>query len=237
MDYFIRSCTNNYKKEAYILKLDIRGYFMSIDKQMLYEIIEKKLTRRQNDLKCDLGLILFLIRQVIFCDPTIDCVIKSPRGLWQGLPIGNLTSQLFANIYLNEVDQFIKRGLNIKYYGRYVDDMVLVDNDKYKLLEAVKKISDYLTDNLSLSLHPKKIYLQHADKGVVFLGFNIKPYRVLVGKRIKRNFYGKISDGVAEWHRLCVYPVNKDDLKIFNYGFRQTCNSYLGLLRYSNSFL
>jgi retron-type reverse transcriptase len=117
-DYFIRSCSQNYKKDTYIMKLDIEGYFMSIDKNLLFEIVKKQIIKRQNKLTCELDLILFLIEKVIFCNPTDDCMIKSNRRSWQGLPkskslffskpgkglpIGNLTSQLFANIYLNEI--------------------------------------------------------------------------------------------------------------------------------------
>ena len=208
-NYFIKSCSKNYKKDAYIMKLDIEGYFMSIDKTILFEIIKKQIINRQDKLNCELDLILFLLEKIIFSDPTKDCIIKSEREAWRelpkskslffsgkdkGLPIGNLTSQLFANIYLNEIDQFIKRDLKFKYYGRYVDDMIFVDSNKEQLILSIQKIKDYLAVNLLLKLHPKKIYLQNFNKGVNFLGRYIKPYRILVGKRIKRNFYDRIYE-------------------------------------------
>ena len=252
VDYFIKSCSQNYKKDAYIMKLDIEGYFMSIDKIRLFDIIKAQIIKRQDKLNCDLDLILFLVEKTIFCDPTVDCVIKTKREAWQGLPkskslffshpgkglpIGNLTSQLFANIYLNEIDQFIKRKLKFKYYGRYVDDMILIDNDKQRLVQAIPIIKDYLTNNLSLKLHPKKVYLQHFSKGVNFLGAFIKPYRILVGKRIKRNFYNRIFE---EIYVLNVAKQESENYKVIYWSsakFRQLVNSYLGILRQSDSYV
>ena len=251
-DYFIKSCSQNYKKDAYIMKLDIEGYFMSIDKVILFEIIKKQIIIRQAKLKCQLDLILFLLKVVIFCDPTKNCLIKSGREAWsglpqskslfysgknKGLPIGNLTSQLFANIYLNEIDQFIKRHLKLKYYGRYVDDMIFVDSDKRRLLLATDKIKEYLVNNLSLKLHPKKIYLQPTSKGVNFLGVFIRPYRVLVGKRVKRNFYNRVYDELFIINFLDLKPLDYKNANGFTSRFRQLANSYLGILRQSDSYM
>ena len=252
VDYFMRSCSENYKKDAYILKLDIEGYFMSIDKAILFEIIKRQIISRQDKLNCELNLILFLLKTVIFCDPTKNCIIKSGREAWQGLPkskslffsgknkglpIGNLTSQLFANIYLNEIDQFIKRELKLKYYGRYVDDMILVDNDKERLMLAIQEIKKYLTTNLSLKLHPKKIYLQPVNKGVNFLGAFIKPYRILAGKRIKSNFYNRIYDELFSLNFLYLKSSDYKNIDEYTIKFRQLVNSYLGILRQSDSYV
>ncbi|MDK2899159.1 MAG: hypothetical protein PWQ10_346 [Patescibacteria group bacterium] len=251
-DYFIKSCSENYKKDAYIMKLDIEGYFMSIDRMLLFEMIKKQIIKRQDKLTCGLGLILFLLEKVIFCDPTKNCVIKSDREAWQGLPkskslffskpgkglpIGNLTSQLFANIYLNEMDQFVKRELKFKYYGRYVDDMIFVDNNKERLLSAISEIREYLADSLSLKLHPKKIYLQHYSKGVNFLGAYIKPYRILAGKRIKRNFYNRVFEEMHALSNIDLTIRNCKDTDKIIVKFRQLVNSYLSVLRQSNSYV
>ncbi len=248
-NYFIKSCSQNYKKDAYIMKLDIEGYFMSIDKTILFEIIKKQIIKRQDKLNCELDLILFLLEKTIFCDPTKNCVIKCKRDDWQelprskslfysvpnkGLPIGNLTSQLFANIYLNEIDQFIKRELKFKYYGRYVDDMIIVDNDKERLIKAIQEIRDYLTINLSLKLHPKKIYLQPFNNGVNFLGAFIKPYRILVGKRIKNNFYSRVYEEIYVLDNLISNKEKNINMNI--YIFVQLVNSYLGIVSQSNSY-
>ncbi len=251
VDYFIKSCSENYKKDAYIMKLDIEGYFMSIDRVILFKIIKKQIIKRQDKLSCSLELITFLVKEVIFCDPTIDCNIKSSRESWRGLPkskslffsgidkglpIGNLTSQLFANIYLNEVDQYIKRQLKIKRYGRYVDDMILISNDKQELILSIKKIADYLATNLSLQLHPKKIYLQHFSKGVNFLGVFIKPHRILLGKRTKRNFYIKICSEALIWDSENVNSKDIEFINEFTVKLRQTINSYLGILKRYNTY-
>lgn len=251
-DYFIKSCSQNYKKDAYIMKLDIEGYFMSIDKTTLFKIIKTQIIKRQDKLICELDLILFLLEKVIFCDPTKDCIIKSGREAWlglpkskslffsgknKGLPIGNLTSQLFANIYLNEIDQFIKRELRFKYYGRYVDDMIFVDSDKGRLIWAIQKIKEYLVNNLSLKLHPKKIYLQHTNKGVNFLGVFIRPYRILAGKRVKRNFYRRVYEELFILGTLNSRPSDSEYVNELTVKFRQIVNSYLGILRQYDSYL
>jgi hypothetical protein len=144
---------------------------------------------------------------VIFNDPTKSCIIKSGKSDWaglpkskslfyagknKGLPIGNLTSQFFGNIYLNDFDHFAKYKLACGYYGRYVDDIVIVHEDKEYLKMIIPEIARYLKENLNLELHGKKIYLQHFRKGVSFLGVFIKPHRIYAGKRLKGNFYCKI---------------------------------------------
>ncbi|MDF1498686.1 MAG: RNA-directed DNA polymerase [Patescibacteria group bacterium] len=138
MDYFIRSCSKNYKKDCWILKMDIKGYFMSMDRNILYKKIESRLKTVKNA-DFDVDLILYLIRAVVFHNPTKNCVIRGAKDNWVGLPkskslffagkdkgfpIGNLTSQLFGNIYLNDLDCFVKYKLGFKYYGRYVDDFL-----------------------------------------------------------------------------------------------------------------
>lgn len=143
----------------------------------------------------------------------------------RGLPIGNLTSQLFANIYLNDFDHFIKRNLKIRYYGRYVDDMVFVHRDKEYLKSIIPIIRNYLKENLDLKLREKKIYLQHYSKGVKFLGVFLKPYRIYIDKRAKGNFYCKT--------RECNLLLKRQDYKISRLQAESmiACfNSYLGLL-------
>lgn len=218
LNYFIRSCSENYQKYCYILKLDISGYFMSINKNILHDKIKKTLSLAReresiqplrNDEKFDYELITELIEKTIFYDSTKNFTIKGNRSDWaglpkskslffsragRGLPIGNLTSQLFGNIYLNEFDHYIKRNLKIGYYGRYVDDMVFVHRDKAYLKSIIPKIREYLKNNLNLSLHEKKIYLQHNSRGVDFLGTIIKPYRIYIKNRTKGNFYNLIRN-------------------------------------------
>jgi hypothetical protein len=145
------------------------------------------------------------------------------------LPIGNLTSQVFANFYMSRLDHFIKHDLKIRYYGRYVDDFVLVHRDKEYLKSLIPIIRQFLKNELHLELHPNKIYLQHYTKGVPFLGTIIKPNRIYSGKRLKANFYQAIQNQnkLIESHKL-----DYDDLT----HFLSSLNSYLGLLRHYQTY-
>ena len=236
LNHFIRSCSENYKQDCYILKLDIKGYFMAIDKNILYKKIEKIINRFRKEASFDVDFILRLIYKVIFNDPTKNCRIKGKRENWlglpkskslfyaeknKGLPIGNLTSQLFANIYLNDFDHFAKYKLGCKYYSRYVDDIAVVHKDNKCLKLIIPVLRKYLKGELSLELHPRKIYLQHFSKGVAFLGAVIKPYRIYIKNRVKGNFYKKIMQKLAE---------------IGAVKFVASANSYLGILRQFNTY-
>jgi len=245
LDHFIRSCSENYKKDCYILKLDIKGYFMAIDKFFLYSKIESSLrARRRSNL--NLNFLLPLIHKVIFHDPTKNCRIKGKREDWiglpkskslffagenKGLPIGNLTSQLFGNVYLNDFDNFMKRRRGLRYYGRYVDDIVIVHQSKEYLKSIIPVVKKYLEKELSLELHPNKIYLQHFSKGAAFLGTVIKPYRIYIKNRIKGNFYKKI----LYWNKFFLEKegkLAKADIS----KFLASANSYLGITAHYNSF-
>lgn len=246
LNYFIRSCSENYKKDCYILKLDIKGYFMAMDHCILYNKVEKTLNRFRKTPDFNVDFILRLINKIIFHDHTKNCCIKGKKEDWQGLPrskslfyagankglpIGNLTSQLFGNVYLNDFDNFIKHKLGCKYYGRYVDDIVIVHKDKEYLKSIVPLLKEYLNSELSLELHPKKIYLQHFSKGVAFLGTIIKPYRIYVRNRIKGNFYQKIK----YWNNL-FFEKNGKLLKSDLKKFLASTNSYLGIMKHYNTY-
>ncbi|MCX6798382.1 MAG: RNA-directed DNA polymerase, partial [Candidatus Falkowbacteria bacterium] len=172
--HFVSSCSNNYHDNCFILKLDLAGYFMSINHKILYEKVKSYLIKHNEKINFDLDLVLVLLWKIIFHFYTTNCIIRGGLKDWQGLPrnkslfytqpgfglpIGNLTSQLFSNIYLNDFDHYIKRELKFKYYGRYVDDLLLVHQSRERLKIAINEIRDYLQSNLNLKLHPKKIYL------------------------------------------------------------------------------
>lgn len=249
VEHFIRSCSKNYSKDCYILKIDIQGYFMTIDKKILYNKIKEVLLQCESKLAFDLETVFFLLQKVIFDNPVLNCSIKGKREDWKGLPkskslffagedkglpIGNLTSQLFGNIYLNEFDNFIKRKAGFRYYGRYVDDMVIVSENKNKLKLLVSLAKKHLKENLGLTLHPRKIYLQHFKKGVSFLGVFIKPYRILAGKRIKGNFYKKVFSRIKTldadlfWNIGYATSKAQELLSVFN--------SYLGMTSHFNTY-
>jgi retron-type reverse transcriptase len=250
VESFIRECSGNYTQDCYILKLDIRGYFMSIDRRLLRDSLTSLINEADgnsisvNPFGVDSGLLLYLIGKVLDDDPRENCLIKSTAEDWHGLPptkslfharehcglpIGNLTSQLFSNVYLHPLDCFVKERLGIRYYGRYVDDFILIHRDRQVLKEAIGQIRQFLSDRLRMELHPGKIYLQHYSKGVDFLGATLKPYRSYVSNRAKRNFSGFVN----RWNRiLSGKEPSKDDLVRLRSGI----NSYLGIMCHHRTF-
>jgi len=240
---FIKSCSNNYQNNCYVLKLDLSGYFMNINHNILYKKIEKKILENKNICNFDYQLILKLIKKIIFNNYAKNCLIKGSFKNWQGLPknkslffakkncglpIGNLTSQLFSNVYLNDLDHFIKRKLKIKYYGRYVDDLIIIHKDKNYLKNLKIIIEKYLKNNLNLKLNYKKNYLQNYYKGFKFLGVIIKPYRIYLSNRIKHNFYIKI--------RKINNIIKNNEINVKSKAILSVINSYLGIIKHYNTY-
>lgn len=215
---------------------------MSIDKGILFEKLKVFINDRYKEL--DKDLVVELCRKVIFYDPTKKCIIKGKRENWQGLPpnkslfyspknyglpIGNLTSQILANFYMNLFDHFIKYDLKIRFYGRYVDDFIIVHPDKEYLKSVIPKIKNFLEKELQLTLHPNKIYLQHYTKGVKYLGAVIKPYRTYIANRTKGNLYHAIrkQNLIARGHK----PTEEEKGK-----FLSSMNSYLGIMKHYKTY-
>jgi len=171
LEKFTRIVSQNYTRPCLALKCDIKKFFASVDHQILIQLINKKVRNKD---------ILWLVKEIIQS--------FNSRGKADiGLPLGNLTSQLFANIYLDELDQFIKHKLKIKYYLRYGDDFIILDTDKNKLEKIILQLSDFLPSNLKLTLHPSKIIIRKLRQGIDFLGYIVLPhYRVLRTKTKKR---------------------------------------------------
>ena len=231
-DTFIKACSENYTKDCYILKLDIQGFFMHINRNLLFSMLEKFIHHYYT--QADKALVLAITQKIIFNQPTQNCIIKGNKKDWDGLPknkslfhsppncglpIGNLTSQVFANFYMHQFDAFIKKELGLKYYGRYVDDFVIVHPDKDYLKSLIPKLSDFLLSTLQLTLHPKKIYLQHYSKGVKFLGTVIKPNRIYIAIE-KQN-------KIIQDHK----PTKEDKA-----AFLSSMNSYLGIMKHYKSY-
>ena len=239
---FIRQCSENYTKDCYVLKLDIQGFFMSIDKGVLFRKLEGLINQKYTGTNKE--LIIALCQKIIFNDCTKNCIIKGKKADWAdlprskslfhsqencGLPIGNLTSQIFANYYMDSFDHFVKYDLKIKYYGRYVDDFVIVHPDKEYLKSIIPLLSNFLLSTLQLTLHPKKIYLQHYTKGVQFLGTVIKPNRIFMANRTKGNFYKTIEkhNKIVRVHKPC---------KLKQAAFLSSMNSYLGIMKHYKTY-
>ena len=192
LEKFIRQLGANNTKPVYYLKCDIRKFFDSVSHTILLDILKRYISDNKT-----LGLI----------ENIIDSFNHSPSC---GLPLGNLTSQLLGNIYLNELDQFIKHGLKIKYYLRYCDDFIILSNDPMKLQELIPRLAEFLEERLSLELHPRKIFLNKHRRGIDFLGYVVLPYHRVLRTRTKRRLMRKIN--------------------------RDNQSSYLGILKHCNGY-
>lgn len=233
----IAECSQNYTRDCWIMKLDLQGFFMSIDKQLLYELLDKFILERYDE-PDDIDDLRYLCRTVILHCPEKNCERHSPARYWEyipankslftngegkGIAIGNLFSQLFANFLLNILDWFLIKDCGFKYVGRYVDDFYVIDTDKQKLLQAVPRIREKLA-TIGLTLHPRKFYIQHYTKGVEFTGSVVKRDRVYTCNRNLKNFVMAVrrlnaAQTVPEMEH-CVSSIN----------------SYLGLLRHNNEY-
>jgi len=239
-EHFVRSCSRNHTHECFVLRLDIRGYFMSIHRKTLYDKILSLVDRYASEIPIDRDLLLWLVRQVVFNDPTKNMEVKGNRRDWvglpkskslffsgegRGLPIGILTSQLFANLYLNDFDHFA-RSLDFGgcgKYGRYVDDLLFISRDEEKLRKIIPVLDRYLRANLGVRLHPKKIFLQSYRKGFSFLGRFILPYRTYLKRSTKGNAINRIRMRM-KWYASLVAPTEKQQ------GSIEACwRSYEGL--------
>jgi RNA-directed DNA polymerase len=243
-DGFICSCSRNYHCDAWVLKLDIEGYFMNMRHQILWNKTEKMLGAAKSFLGLRRDLVNYLLQKVIFHNTKKRCIFKSRKAKWDnlpnskslfyapkgtGLPIGNLTSQLFGNVYLNNLDHYIKDELKVKYYGRYVDDMLFVHSSKAYLKNIVPKIKKHLP--WGMRVHPRKIYLQHYTKGVLFLGQYIKPYRRYISRRTKANFYQAIVR-INQLFSAGSSNLSERDKK----NIQTTLNSYTGICKQANTY-
>ena len=247
----MRIASKNFTEEAYILKLDLQGYFMSIDRHILYQKVIQTMTKFKNRKsscgktwgeRIDYTLMMKLLKIVIYNNPTKECIMHGKLSQWNGLPrnktlfgtgdgcglpIGNLTSQLFSNIYLSDFDNYCKRELGMKHYGRYVDDFFFIHQDKDLLLSLVSTVRTKLHNDVKLTLHPKKIYFQSIYKGVTFLGFRLKGPHFMIGRRqkvgLKRAIY-KYNNATSD----------KSEQKLWK--FNELINSYLGGMVHTSSF-
>lgn len=196
LEKFTRKVSKNYTKDCWALKLDIRKFFASANRQILIDLLKKQIKDSE---------ILWLLKEVIDSFPF-------------GIPLGNLTSQVFANIYMNELDQFAKHELKIKYYIRYADDFVIISSKRTDLEQHLKPITSFLNDRLKLCLHPKKIILRKLDWGIDFLGYIVLPHYLLPRTKTKQRVFEKLK------------------AKVGSDNFEQSLQSYLGYLKHANTF-
>jgi len=160
----------------------------------------------------------------------------------KGLPIGNLTSQFFANVYLNEIDQYIKRTLKAKFYIRYVDDLILLSNDKDKLSSWREGINKFLINNLKLELHKNKDKLGEVKEGINFLGYIVRPNYILSRRRVVSNLKNKLyffNKGYllsSNNQKQIALPLSKNLSKEELDKILATINSYYGHFIHANTY-
>ena len=256
--HHIRQASLNWQEECYVMSLDIRGYFMHIDRERLLKIATGSLKKMSvhkvgfaDEVPLpsgvllteqttwaevrDFDFLLWLTEQIVMLDPMENCIIVGDLSDWEdldpaksmrnlqpglGLPIGNLTSQLYSNVYLNIFDQYVKRELKCRHYGRYVDDSVMIDPDRWWLLKQVPKVREFLFYELGLELHRGKVHVQEVHRGVEFLGVFVKPYRDYVSNR------------TLERIRCKMEQINLNDYESMS----RSVGSYLGLLGHTSSY-
>ncbi len=195
---FSAQVSKNHTKTVYVLKGDIRKFFASIDHEVLIKILKEYIPDQD---------ILWL------CENVIASFRTNPERA-VGLPLGNLTSQLLGNVYMNVFDHWVKHHLKVKHYIRYADDFVFFSQDKKYLESLIPRIANFLTKELRLTLHPDKVFIKTVASGVDFLGFiHFTDHRIL-RLTSKKRMFGKIQKN----------PEN------------ETLQSYLGLLKYGNTF-
>lgn len=207
LEVFSRKVSRNYNKSLWVLKLDIKKFFASLDHHIMLNLLKKKVQDED---------ILWLLKQIVDS-------FQSECGVGKGIPLGNLTSQVFANIYLNELDQFVKHQLKVKYYLRYADDFLILSGDNQSLPRLIITISKFLENSLHLELHPKKIIVRNLNWGIDFLGYIVLPYYILPRTKTKRRIFKKLKETA---------PLRLNDLNHFN----QSLQSYLGYLSHARSY-
>lgn len=209
----IRAVSRNETRPCYALKCDVRKFFDSIDHDTLLEILGKRI--KDTDA-------MWLIRELI------ESFIASRPNLFErrGLPIGNLTSQIFANIYMNEFDQFVRHTLHVKYYVRYTDDFAIVADDKEYLNKLLPRMRTFLNEKLHLELHPRKVILRKYGQGVDFLGYVILPHHITLRTKTEHRMFRRLAERVSAYRSDAI-----NETALFG-----SLRSYLGVLSHADAY-
>ncbi|HSX40046.1 MAG TPA: reverse transcriptase/maturase family protein [Candidatus Saccharimonadales bacterium] len=200
LETFVRKVSRNYTKPCFVLHCDIKKFFASVDHGVLFTLLQKKIADEN-------------MLQLLF---TVIDSFHTEKA--KGIPLGNLTSQVFANIYMHELDQFVKQEMKIPYYIRYADDFVIVSNNKTYLYQCINTLQQFLFENLHLTLHPDKIIVRKLSWGVDFLGYIVLPHYILPRTKTKRRMFQKLQEKAGDEN------------------FEQSLQSYLGYLSHANAF-
>jgi len=212
----------NYKKTQYFLQCDVQSFYMNIDKDILFGILSKKI---KNDWW------IWLVKTILYSDPRQNYKRNSPawknnlvprnkslfsKGENVGLPIGNLSSQFFANIYLNELDQYCKHQLKTRRYIRYADDIVVIGDGPKQLNNTFELMNEYAIHHLGICFHPFKKIIQPTSKGINFVGYIVKHHRKYIRNDTVQNFKSKDYDCSENPHQII--------------------NSYFGFFKHANCY-
>lgn len=237
----VRECTEDYTKDCWIGKFDMQGFFMTIHKPTLWRMLEAFMKERLSE--GEFRLLAPLVKKVVMHCPEKNCFRKSPMEMWNrispnkslfsvgddyGLPIGNLTSQIFANFYLHEFDVWMSGRFG--WYGRYVDDFYVLARDKKDILSAIPDMRKFLKEKVGVKLHPDKVYIQHYTKGCKFTGSVVKRERTYIGNTTVANIRKRISE-LNEWaeggREPCLEEIEH---------FACCINSYFGFLKHHKTY-
>ena len=227
MEHMARSLTRNWQRPGYVLKMDVANFFVSIDRQILDGLLARHIHE---------SWWMALCRTVLHHDPTQGAVLQSPDWLMRrvpphkslfhaggkGLPIGNLSSQFFANVYMDDIEQHAKHQLKLRRWVRYVDDIVVMGECGRSLAAVVPQVDSFLQSRLGLSLHPRKTSINRVERGFDALGFVLRPYARYVRRSTVRNAHRQLEG-------MCRAGAPVADV-------RNTANSYFGILRQASAW-
>jgi len=239
---FLRQATANNTRRAWFAQLDVKAFFPSINRRILLDMILSRLRNPDFRWLAELVILHDPSREPLFsCSPSKWRNVPPHKSLFSvapghGLPIGNLTSQFFANVYLNALDQFVKHELKARRYVRYVDDIVLVHEDPELLQHWGEKMAVFLYEKLGLEFHPHRQRLRPASNGIDFLGYIVRASHLLVRRRVVANCRRTIAihaDAMLSREgSLAVLSFPPDRYA----ALLATVNSYLGVFRHASCF-
>ncbi len=207
----LRKVSKNGTVPCFALKMDIQRFFDSVDHHILKQLLQKRIQDPN----------LSQLTEHVIDSFTSDKKASSPIGL----PLGNVTSQLFANVYLHPLDHFVKHTLRQPYYLRYCDDFILVANHKEELLACVTPIQSFLAKTLKLNLHPRKIILRKLAHGIDFLGYVLFLHHRVLRTTTRRRMQRKLKEKYTAYLKGQVSATHMD----------QSLQSYLGILKWANA--
>jgi RNA-directed DNA polymerase len=208
----LRKVSANGKHACFDLKMDVKRFFDSVDHDTLKSLLRKRIQDP---------------RMLCIIDRVIDSFRSHPDSLRNvGIPLGNVTSQLFANVYLHPLDDFVKHTLRQKYYLRYCDDSILVAHDKNQLQACIEPINKFLAQTLQLTLHPQKIILRNLHNGIDFLGYILFLHHRLLRTRTRRRMQRRLKEKYTAYLQHHIDSTHMD----------QCLQSYLGVLSHANTY-